>query len=225
MKKGEDMDEQSNLEVNFFRPKSEATKANTKLITILIVIWAVAVFGFQFLLIGIGKPTEEKTLVEFRELWPNVQSAPSEPELKDFSRVLLMTLGKNATIKEADRILMQDALAVTVNLLNPEPATAEAAALKIGLGEEGFDPLLRDQLMFHYKSSSSSNYNALSALPESMEKYLIHNRSFLTDTTFIGFPLHYFYTAQFLLILFILLCLVYAKAVDKMNIRLGIEEE
>ncbi len=225
MKKGEDMDEQSHLEVNFFRPKSEATKANTKLITILIVIWAVAVFGFQFLLIGIGKPTEERTLVEFRELWPNVQSAPSEPELKSFSKVLLMTLGKNATIKEADRILMQDALAVTINLLNPEPATAEAAALKIGLGEEGFDPLLRDQLMFHYKSSSISNYNALSALPESMEKYLIHNRSFLTDTTFIGFPLHYFYTAQFLLILFILLCLVYAKAVDKMNIRLGIEEE
>ena len=55
------MDEQSHLEVNFFRPKSEATKANTKLITLLVVIWAVAVFGFQFLLIGIGKPTEEKT--------------------------------------------------------------------------------------------------------------------------------------------------------------------
>ena len=219
------MDNQSHFEVNFFKPKSKATKANTRLISILVLIWAVAVFGFQFLLIGIGKPTEEKTLVEFRELWPVVQSAPSEPELKDFSRVLLMTLGKNTTIKEGDRVLMQEALAVTVHLLNPEPETAEAAAEKIGLGEDGFDPLLKDQLLFHYKSSSSSNYSALSALPESMEKYLIHNRSFLTDTTFMGFPFHYFYTAQFLLILFIVLCLVYAKAVDKMNDRLGIEEE
>ena len=219
------MDDQSHLEVNFFKPKSPATKANTRLISILIVIWVVAVFGFQFLLIGIGKPTEEKTLVEFRSLWPKVQSAPTEPDLKAFSRVLLMTLGKNTTIREADRALMQEALAVSVHLLNPEPETAEAAAEKIGLGEDGFDPLLRDQLLFHYKSSSSSNYSALLALPESMGTYLTHNRSFLTDTTFIGFPFHYFYTAQFLLILFIILCLIYAKAVDKMNARLGIEEE
>ncbi len=224
MKKGEDMADQTQYDVNFFRPKSEASKANTRLISILVLIWAVAVFGFQFLLIGIGKPTVEETLVDFRELWPKVQSAPSEPDLKAFSRVLLTTLGKNATIKEDDRALMQEAIAVTVYLLNPEEDTAESAADKIGLGNSGFDPLLRDQLLFHYKSGSK-NYSALSALPESMEKYLIHNRSFLTDTTFMGFPLHYFYTAQFLLILFITLCLVYAKAVDKMNKRLGIEEE
>jgi len=212
------------MDVNFFKPRSKAAKANTRLISILVVIWAVAVFGFQFLLIGLGKPVEEKTLTDFRVLWPKVQASPAESELQSFAKVLLYTLGKNTTVKEDDRDLMREALAVTINLLNPEAQTADAAADKIGLGNAGFDPLLKDQLLFHFTNSSMNNYTGLTALPEAMEKYLIHNRSFLTDTTLFGFPLHYFYTAWFLLVLFIVLCLIYARAVDKMNARLGIEE-
>ena len=218
------MPEQQKFNVNFFRSKSKAEKANTRLISILVIIWAVAVFGFQFLLIGVGKPVEERTLTEFRALWPKVQEAPAESDLQSFARVLLTTLGKNNTVKEQDRVLMEQALAVTVNLLAPESKTAEGAAEAIGLGNSGFDPLLRDQLNYHYKSAGTMNYSKLTALPEAMEKYLIHNRSFLTDSSFLGFPLHYFYTAQFLLILFIVLCLIYARAVDKKNTRLGIEE-
>ena len=119
---------------------------------------------------------------------------------------------------------MEQALSVTVNLLNPEAKTAEGAGEIIGLGSSGFDPLLKDQLNAHFESTGTMNYSKLTALPGAMEKYLIHNRSFLTDSSFLGFPLHYFYTAQFLLILFIVLCLIYAKAVDKKNTRLGIEE-
>ena len=37
-------------DVNFFRPLSNHAKANTRLIIILATVWAVAVFGFQFLL-------------------------------------------------------------------------------------------------------------------------------------------------------------------------------
>jgi putative solute:sodium symporter small subunit len=218
------MAEEQNFEVNFFKPRSEATKANTKLISLLVIIWAVAVFGFQFLLIGFQKPVEEQTLTEFKTLWPKIQSAPTEADLRSFAKVMLYTMGKNATIKEGDRELMRKALAVTVNLLKPDEQTSDAAAEKIGLGNSGFDPLLKDQLDFHYESSSQGDYSGLSELPEAMAKYLVHNRSFLTDTSFIGFPLHYFYTAQFLLILFIVLCLVYARAIDKMNTRLGIEE-
>lgn len=217
------MTEKPNIEVNFFKPKSEAAKANTRLISILIIIWAVTVFGFQFLLIGLGKPVEEQTLTDFRVLWPKVQSSPAESDLQSFARVLLTTLGKNTTITEDDRAVMREALGITVHRLDPESETADAAADKIGLTNSGFDPLLRDQLRFHYKSDSSS-YETLSSLPGVMEKYLIHNRSFLTDASFLGFPLHYFYTAQFLLILFIVLCIVYAKAADKINTRLGIEE-
>ena len=218
------MSEQRDFNVNFFKPKSEAEKANTKLISILVVIWAVAVFGFQFLLIGIQKPVEEQTLTDFRELWPKVQQAPAESELQSLARVLLSTLGKNTTVKEQDRELMKEALAVTVNLREPGTRTAEDAAQAIGLGADGFDPLLKDQLDYHYASTGTMNYSGIKGLPETMEKYLIHNRSILTDSSFLGFPLHYFYTAQFLLILFIVLCLIYAKAVDKKNTRLGIED-
>ena len=217
------MTEKSNIEVSFFKPKSEAAKSNTRLISVLVIIWAVAVFGFQFLLIGLGKPVEEPTLTEFRALWPKVQASPAESDLKSLARVLLTTLGKNTTIKENDRTLMREALGITVYLLDPEVNTADAAAERIGLGGSGFDPILKDQLGYHYQRSTES-YNAVSALPEAMEKYLIHKRSFLTDKKFLGFPFHYFYTAQFLLILFIVLCIVYAKAVDKINTRMGIEE-
>ena len=214
-----------NFEVNFFKPKSEATRANTKLIAILFIIWAVAVFGFQFLLIGVGKPTPEKTLVEFNELWPKVKATPAKSDLQAFGRVMLMTLGKNTTIKEGHREMMRQALAVTVNLLDSGAKSADAAVKAIGLGNDGFDPLLIDQLRYHYTASNSLKYDGLDTLPQAMVLYLTHNRSFLTDTSFMGFPLHYYYTAQFLLILFIVLCLIYARATDKMNKRLGIEEE
>jgi putative solute:sodium symporter small subunit len=57
-----------------------------------------------------------------------------------------------------------------------------------------------------------------------MPKYTIHNRSVLTDTTFLGFPFHYFYTAVFLLILFIGLCWVYCYKIDQYNKKVGIAE-
>ncbi len=61
-------------------------------------------------------------------------------------------------------------------------------------------------------------------LPPTMEKYLIHNQSVLTDKRFLGFPFHYFYTAVFLLILFVGLCLVYCLRSDRRNAILGIED-
>ena len=219
------MAETSHYEVNIFKPKSEATKANTKLIAILVTIWVVAVFGFQFLLIGLQKPVPEKTLTDFRSLWPAVQEAPSDSELQSFSRVMLMTLGKNQTVSPDHRALMEEALAVSVYLLDPNAETAETAAGEIGLGSSGFDLLLKEQLEYHFSPTDTADYTGMSGLPEAMEKYLIHNRSALTDATFLRFPFHYWYTAQFLLILFIVLCLVYAKVTDKTNKRLGIEDE
>lgn len=57
-----------------------------------------------------------------------------------------------------------------------------------------------------------------------MPKYMIHNRSVLTDTRFLGFPFHYFYSAVFLLILFIGLCYVYCVRVDSYNKKMEITE-
>jgi putative solute:sodium symporter small subunit len=55
------------------------------------------------------------------------------------------------------------------------------------------------------------------ALPKIMKLYLVHNQSFLTDTKFLGFPFHYFYTAELLLILFVLLCLIYSFRIEALD--------
>lgn len=54
-----------------------------------------------------------------------------------------------------------------------------------------------------------------------MKLYLTHNRSFLTDTIFLGFPFHYFYTAIFLLVLFVVLCWIYTFMLDRVHARIG----
>ncbi|MBU3927097.1 MAG: DUF4212 domain-containing protein [Bacteroidetes bacterium] len=75
----------------------------------------------------------------------------------------------------------------------------------------------------------SSSMNVLTnetkvSLPAIMEKYLIHNQSVLTDTRFLGFPFHYFYTGVFLLILFVGLCWVYCVLIDRLDARLNTVE-
>jgi uncharacterized membrane protein len=61
----------------------------------------------------------------------------------------------------------------------------------------------------------------LASLPDVMKLYLTHNQSFLTDSKFLGFPFHYFYTAVFLLILFVGMCLLYNLRLDR---RMKIEK-
>lgn len=61
-------------------------------------------------------------------------------------------------------------------------------------------------------------------LDEIMTRYLTHNQSFLTDFRFLGFPFHYFYTAVFLLVLFIGLCIIYAYRIEHLHKRFQMEE-
>ncbi len=65
---------------------------------------------------------------------------------------------------------------------------------------------------------------SLARIPEIMKFYLTHNQSVLTDTKFLGFPFHYFYTAVFLLILFIALCIAYNILVEWRLKKEGIVE-
>ena len=62
------------------------------------------------------------------------------------------------------------------------------------------------------------------ALDGIMNLYLIHNQSFLTDFRFLGFPFHYFYTAVFLLVLFVLLCIMYAYRIQHLYRKFEMEE-
>lgn len=61
-------------------------------------------------------------------------------------------------------------------------------------------------------------------LPGIMKLYLTHNRSELTDTVFLGFPFHYFYTAVFLLVLFVGLCIAYNILIEWRLKKEGITE-
>jgi putative solute:sodium symporter small subunit len=44
-------------------------------------------------------------------------------------------------------------------------------------------------------------------------------KSFLTETAFLGFPFHYWYSAQFVIFLFIGLCYAYCKFIDKLEAK------
>ncbi len=64
----------------------------------------------------------------------------------------------------------------------------------------------------------------ITKLDNILEAYLIHNQSILTDTVFLGFPFHYFYTAVFLLILFVFLCWLYCITADSLNKKYNIQD-
>ena len=81
-------------------------------------------------------------------------------------------------------------------------------------------------LPFELISSEMENFQEKNKeiTPQIMALYLIHNQSFLTDIKFLGFPFHYFYTAVFLLILFIVLCLMYCIRTDTLNRKFKVIE-
>jgi len=221
------MTEHEKYDVNFFKPLSEHAKANKSLISKLAIIWAVAVFGFHFLLILVTTPTAEQTLNDFNSVWPQVvEDSEATVEMKQvFAKSMLMVLGKNIAVKDDHKAILKESLSWAVYSMQPDSVKPiyklepNSAAISIGLSTEGFDKIMKDLLpssLVKVKNSSLSD-ESKKALPEIMELYLIHNQSFLTDFKFLGFPFHYWYTAQFLLILFVLLCLYYAVSIDRMN--------
>ncbi len=235
--------ETERYEVNFFRPSSAHARANMRLIATLFVVWVVAVFGFQFLLLALEKPTPEATYESFERVWPKVyQGSASDEEQQAFAKVTLAVLGKNLVVSPNHRQVLKEALTATVlgllpveersafrNYLTSEQSreAAERASVALGLKNDGFERLMiallpSSLIDVDLPALSPSNREAL---PEIMSHYLTHNQSFLTDFRFFGFPFHYWYTAQFLLILFVLLCLVYAVQIDKIHSRYGFEEE
>ena len=225
--------------VNFFRPMSDHAKANKKLIMTLFFIWAVGVFGFQFAMMILNEPTPENAYTTFESVWPTVLSDASTMDMKqDFSRSLLSVLGKNIAVKDHHKTVLKEALSWTVFAMqadtlksvfqkDPDEAAIQTAALSIGLTPNGMDLLMIDLLPYYLQKVESDRLSAESkaALPDIMKLYLIHNQNFFTKARFLGFPFHYWYTGQFLLIMFVLLCLTYAVLTDKMNEKYNFVEE
>jgi len=231
---------QQQYEVNFFKPLTEHAKENKKLIITLATIWAVGVFGFQILLMVLNEPTPEKSYDSFQDNWPAaVENTSAAIESKqEFSKSLLAVLGKNIAVKDDHKAILKEALSWNIYTMLPDstgrifmnkPTTESILLAKntIGLTSAGFDKIMSDLLPNSLVKVESKTLSAdtKQAIPEIMKLYLVHNQNFFTDFEFLGFPFHYWYTAQFLLIMFVLLCLVYAKKIDKMNEKHNFVEE
>jgi uncharacterized membrane protein len=226
------MSNSDQYDVNFFKPLSDHAKANSRLIIILASIWAIAVFGFQFLLMFLNEPTPEKSYETYQSVYPAVvEDASSTPKMKiDFAKSILHVLGKNIAVKDNHKLILKKSLTWTVSSMQPdsmksifhqEPseATYELTSKTLDLQNSGFDKIMIALIPTSLVKMENESFpeECKAELPGIMDLYLIHNRSFLTDLNFLGFPFHYWYTAQFLLILFVVLCFIYAKSIEKAN--------
>jgi hypothetical protein len=108
---------------------------------------------------------------------------------------------------------IQDASASLISVLEPFTGYAKTSLEA---------PILAASLKKEYPASLTGT--SLIRLPEIMQLYLTHNQSVLTDTKFLGFPFHYFYTAVFLLVLFVVLCIVYNRMIEWRLNKEGIVE-
>jgi putative solute:sodium symporter small subunit len=249
------MSNDSNYHISFFRPTTERAKTNRNIVLLLVSIWAVAIFGFHFVMRAIEKPTPEPELVTFNSVWESVQTGnASEEELKQFANSALHVAGKvfiktehrnaldngiswvsmqladsaqkialkNAAIsfneasKNAESVSDQTYIkaknelgGIAQQIIGVEPGSTLYHILPLEINAEGFDAF------------TDENKKIVAA---AMPLYMIHNQSVLTDTKFLGFPFHYFYSAVFLLILFIALCYAYCVMIDKYNKKMEIAE-
>lgn len=256
------MESSDNYNFSLFKPRNLHGRKNRNVILSMLLIWAVAVFGFQFLLRGIQKPTPEKPLSDFETLWPQAISKDLiSVDYKTLLNSLVQVKGKN-TVKPDDQKILNGAIScITFNVIpdsmrsgiqsgisninskklqisktkdqefldlkasiladekNISSITAPFNGFKTGSLEE---KIYLGSLSETYPGSLSDN--SLVRLPEIMKLYLTHNQSVLTDTPFLGFPFHYFYTAVFLLILFVCLCIVYNILIEWRLRKEGIVE-
>ena len=256
--------ETTNNEYNFslFKPVSPYGRQNRNLIVTLVIIWFVAIFGFQALLLIFEKPTPEKTLITFESVWDNVKAGnATEQEKKDLVNSLIATTGKptvtpksknvlnNALtwcvfsmISDSEKVILSEQIKnlISTRLKLTTATDAEFTQLQSDLfkikstinsianEKTGIDPTNNKEAILPYNLNAENkelSADDIEALPKIMKLYLTHNQSFLTDTKFLGFPFHYFYTSEFLLILFVLLCLFYSIRITQLQKKFSIKEE
>jgi len=256
------MESADNYNFSLFKPRNLHGKKNRNVILNMLLIWAIAVFGFQFLLRAIEKPTPEKALSGFESVWQMINTnGISSIDYKGLLNSLILVKGKN-TVKPDDQKILDGAISCITFQIIPDTLksvvlgeVADINALKSELAGA------KDMQFLDIKSSilgkgnriaeitlpytgikegslelkifinsltptfpASLSDSSMATLPQIMKLYLTHNQSVLTDTKFLGFPFHYFYTAVFLLILFICLCIIYNILIEWRLKKQGIVE-
>ncbi len=239
--------------ISFFKPTTPQAVANRNMVVWFVLIWFVAIFGFQILLKIFEKQTPEPSFLTFEKVWEVVKSGDArDTELQEFGQASLSVLGK-IMISPAERAILDNAISWTVLQLSADSLRAGLAekirdfesikasiadisdadyiAAKIDLSLELSPKLGLSQndvrakiLPLELCADLGINLTdeTKTKMPGIMKKYLVHNQSALTDFKFLGFPFHYFYTAIFLLILFVGLCWLYCVRTDSLNKKLNI---
>ncbi len=239
----------------FFNPTTQQARRNRNLIIQLFIIWAVAIFGFQILLKILSKPVPEEALVRFIPAWEKIESGNAvsyDYQVAGQSMVQVtgkLTLGPDEydALKDGigwtlSRLLHDDELAYLqkeVQLLTrlreeitslrderyleTKESIISRTAPALDIGE---DTLLAQLLALGLDDDleNMAEEHRLK-IPDIMSLYLTHNRSVLTDTVFLGFPFHYFYTAILLLVFFVGLCWLYCYRTDKLHAKLNFVEQ
>ncbi|MFH1119980.1 MAG: sodium/substrate symporter small subunit [Bacteroidota bacterium] len=257
------METNSDYNFSLFKPNSDYSRRVRNIIISMLIIWAVAVFGFQILLRVIQKPTPEKAYITYNLVWEKVKTGnATATEKNDFVSSITAVLGKSSLNKDKREILANalswstyssiDSSTKAVLLKNVQDFKSGRESLAESTNDQGYmqakgildrskkEILSQVKAIYGYSPSSLEatiiafnltvndvpqlSENDITLIPETMKLYLVHNQSFLTDFRFLGFPFHYFYTAEFLLILFVLLCLLYSMRIEKLQKRFNIVE-
>jgi uncharacterized membrane protein len=164
------------------------------------------------------KPADKVILVKaITQAVFDMVSEPNKLILSEQVKKLAETRARLATAPEAEYPVLKSELIKTKEVIN-----------SIANEKTGIDPTNNKEAILPY-SLNAENKELTSeeteTLPQIMKLYLTHNQSFLTDKKILGFPFHYFYTAEFLLILFVVLCLVYSIRTTQLQKRFSVKEE
>lgn len=240
--------------ISFFKPTTQQALENRNLIVKLFIIWAVGIFGFQVLLKILEKPVPEEALTRFTAAWEKLESGEADRAVYIAAgQSMVQAMGKS-TIKAQEYAALQDGVGWILGQVYPasglddlqkdvdhlsllrgqitslrdeeylqaKETIISKAAPALDIGEE----TLLAQLLAIGLDGDLSQLSAESKfmIPVTMDLYMTHNRSILTDTIFLGFPFHYFYTAVFLLLFFIALCWYYCYRTDKLHAKLNFLE-
>ncbi len=232
------MEVSAKYDINFFTPHTPFLKDATRLIWIGMTIWFLATYGFHILLKVIEKPTPEAGYMVYEKVYPKLtQGTASQDEYLGISKVYLSLVGKsvalqkNSALKNAFTATMHEALPTGQKDQLLAAATEAAKNKNVDVGfiakALGVDNNAAMKAAIPYALTpidAGSKAMTSPEIPAIMDKFLIHNQSVLTDTIVLGFPFHYLYSALFLLTLFVLICLVYCKAIDKVMKKYDLEQ-
>ncbi len=214
--------------VNFFKPSTPFLKENIKAIVIGLVIWGVAVYGFHIMLKLIEKPTPEASYLVYQDVYPKLtQGTATLEEKRNLANIYLtlaakaVPLRKNVALKNTFTATLYDILpdnqkqsliSVAAQLDTNKKVNLDFVNEALGIGNNATMKAVVPYTLASLDGGVKGLVNT--EIPAIMDRYLIHNQSVLTENQFLCFPFHYFYSAIFLLVLFVVICLVYCQVID-----------